>query len=460
MLFPFNLQSDAAQMDPEKKRRFLQERMLNADNPVLGTTEMLLGMANAIPQQQPERATVSGSSVIGMTPEQTTALLDRVARQNQFEAGINQQEKARQDRKIEGFGERVFRARELQQQRELRQREREDDRAYQQEQQSEQRLYEQNRWAEQQAMGQVQTKPDGSQVRIWRDPETGEMMQEDFAPRQPKGGFQTVLGEDGNPVRKWMQEGEQAPAYVRGGAPGAGGATSPTQAAYAIAELRRQGLSLEQIGQRFPQLASFVQGIDSSAPDPAFDKEKRAFIARYIQNQVGVEPQEAIQQAEQIWGAMNGTPIPPRPIAQMAAELGAGDKGVKGREKLGMALLQQGYPLPDIVQYLNTAGVVDNIAWGRDNTADPAQWGNDQAAQAPQAQPVAPVQPQVNSVPWTVGGAQQPPAPAQPIDQNAAAMMGTMGGKGVGTFGTYKDPATGAVIKGTMLPDGTFVPEQ
>lgn len=224
MLYPFNDDPAWAGIDPAAKRAYFRKRMLEAEDPVMGSTEYILGMMPSVPQVMPaRRASVSGSSVVGLTPEQTTALLDRVQQQNQMEQRVEQEEQARRDRRIEGFGERVFRARELEQARRERYVERMEARDAEERAAQARREEERARWAEREALGRIHTLPDGSQERVYRDPATGALAREKFAEAQKRGGFQTVLDESGQPVRRWMEEGEVARAPVRGG----GGAAAP-----------------------------------------------------------------------------------------------------------------------------------------------------------------------------------------------------------------------------------------
>lgn len=232
------------------------------DDAAMATARLLmqmgqLGQQNAMPQ----RPSVSGSDVIGLSPEQTTSLLNRMEQSAQFEASLADRQNARQQAIIEGMNDRVFRARELEKDRRTRRRQ--------------QRQYEQGReerWRREQELGNLQRMPDGSLARVFMDPETGQLTQEPFAdapepdPRYFQQGGQLGSVQDGAWVP--VEGAPSVPVGSRGGASAAqaGGTAanmSPTQRVYAIAELRRQGFKDNQIREMMPGLLPEDPGSDS-----------------------------------------------------------------------------------------------------------------------------------------------------------------------------------------------------
>lgn len=125
--------------------------------------------------EEPEPITVSGSSVIGLSPDQTTRLLDRVQKQSQFESAMAREQNRTRERAIEGLNEKVFRAREM-----------EDRRKESAAAKQEERAYQEQKAAETRALGQPIRMPDGSMAIQYVNPATGQWDTRSFADAAPK----------------------------------------------------------------------------------------------------------------------------------------------------------------------------------------------------------------------------------------------------------------------------------
>jgi len=390
MIYPFLPQGPG--LEDTIRRRFRD----GTGNTVDDTAQFLMQMAQIGPRTEaPEPMQVDGSSVIGLTPEQTTRLMESVQAENQFNAQSAAAQNAQRDRRIDGLNETVFRAREALERKQERERER----------------------REQRQQPQYIQGPNGQLTELTpgldgKPPTTREVMPRQSAPARLTP-IRTVDAA-GNPVTRYdaPQPGQEYPAYVRpeasqGTAEG-GGVVSPTGAAYAIQTLRNQGMTPEQISANFPQLAPYLVGVESGI-DPAQETEKRRFIQSFIQKYGGID---AIPEAERTWAALNGQPIPRLPIEKVA-------EGVEGsRKTIGEHLVSQGFTVPEAVEYLNRIGKSDNVKWffqGADAPTDPEQWGNDQVVgQADAAEP--PVVVDLNNgqvVPQQSGGTTQAGAPVE-----------------------------------------------
>lgn len=354
MAFPF-FPSISPQTDPEQVRGLLRRRFLDEQDPAGATAQYLMGLA-AVPQHAstPEPRTVSGGSVIGLTPEQTNDLLNRVQTQNDMDQRIALEQNNARARSLENMGERIYRASEAEKNRAERAAEREAERRQPRymsgpngqiteitpgtngQPASTATLQEgQDKPARYQQVEYEKTGPDGNPIRVFRtfDPTTGTL------------GDEQVLG--------------NKPAHA-----GVGGGGTPSSIAYTIDTLRRQGMTPEMISKNFPTLAPYLAGASEDA-----DRVKQKFIEQYVMRH-GAEKQ---LEAEQAYAGIHGLPAPPPPLPKIADAAKA--SGLTDRKELGLFLISRGYAGPEIVQYLNSNGILQNLSWW-DSVNDPNQWGN------------------------------------------------------------------------------------
>lgn len=109
MLYPFFPKTPTPGLEHAIQQNFLDG---NGD-PAMDTAQYLMQMAQIGPRAQaPEPMELDGGSVIGLTPEMTTRLMEQIQQENQFNEQSTAAQNARRDSRIDGLNETVFRARE------------------------------------------------------------------------------------------------------------------------------------------------------------------------------------------------------------------------------------------------------------------------------------------------------------------------------------------------------------
>ncbi len=245
--------------DEEFLRR-LSDTHEAAPDPTWGTANLLMQMATMPPPaQQPVKPRVSGSDVIGLSPEQTTQLLNRVQQQAQWDASLANEQNARRDRAIEGLNERVFRARDAEADRRARAEAQRQQQQFWAQRDAAREQAERERWEREQAQGDILTLPDGSQVRRYLDPQTGQMATEPFANAAPRyfqqgGQFGYV---DANGTWVPVQGAPQTPSA--GGASGTGaGAGTVAITPQQVPQLVYSGVLSEEEGRAILEHSGIV----------------------------------------------------------------------------------------------------------------------------------------------------------------------------------------------------------
>lgn len=145
-------------------------------DPAAQVAQMFLGMASE--KKPPKRPMLDAGDVVGLQPEQADALYRRIAEDARFEQSLAAEENARQEQQIEGLNERIFRAQDLEMARRDRAQQIAEQRAYEERIRKEER----DRAA---LVGDFMRTPDGGTARVWVDPVTGQVQQQQIFPGQP-----------------------------------------------------------------------------------------------------------------------------------------------------------------------------------------------------------------------------------------------------------------------------------